>query len=133
MASFFTHKIGEEPNKLSKQEQIQINKKKGEEFANKETESFKNEAHKVEKEITIKASDGTKTRVDAIGIDKQTGITRIQEYKGSETAPLTKNQKKAFPQLEKIGGEIVGKGKGDFSGGTKIPPTKIEIIRPPNK
>jgi len=119
--------------KLSKQEQIKVNKKKGDEFANKETENFKQEANKVEKEITIKATDGTKTRVDAIGVDKKTGSIRIQEYKGSETAPLTKNQKGAFPQLEKTGGEVVGKGKGDFPGATEIPPTKIEIIRPPKK
>ena len=119
--------------KTSKEEQVKINKKKGDDFANQETENFKTEANKVEKEITIKAGDGTKTRVDAIGVDKETGDIRIQEYKGSETAPLTKNQKGAFPQLEETGGEVLGKGKGAFPGGAKIPPTKIEIIRPPNK
>jgi len=65
-----------------------------------------------------------------IGIDKETGTIRIQEYKGSETAPMTKNQKKAFPQIETTGGEVVGNGKGTFTGGTKIPPTNIELIRP---
>lgn len=31
---------------------------------------------------------------------------------------------------EITGGIIVGKGKPDFKGGTRIPPTKVEIIRP---
>ena len=120
-------------DKMSKGDQMQANKKKGDEFANQEIENFKSQADKVEKEITIKASDGTKTRVDAIGVNKQTGKIEIKEYKSSETAPFTKNQGKAFPQIGETGGEIVGKGKGDFLGGTKIPPTEIKIIRPPTK
>lgn len=43
---------------------------------------------------------------------------------------MTKNQKKAFPQIEITGGEIVGNGKGTFTGGTKIPPTSVELVRP---
>ena len=122
---------GYDKGSSSAETQLEKNKKKGEYFANKETENFKKEADNVEKEITIKSRDGTKTRVDAIGVDKDTGAVKIQEYKGSETAPLTKNQKTAFPQISETGGEVVGKGKGSFPGGTKIPPTKVEIVRPP--
>ena len=114
----------------TKSKQIQENKKKGEEFAQQKTDEFKETADNVESEITIKAKDGTRTRVDAIGEDKKTGEIVIQEYKSSESAPMTKNQKVAFPQIEESGGEVVGKGKGNYADGTQIPPTKIEIIRP---
>lgn len=116
--------------KIKNNEQITKNKEKGELFAKKKTEEFKKRADNVENEITVKTDGGTKTRLDAIGYDKKTGEIRIQEYKSSDTAPLTKNQKKGFPEIETSGAEIVGKGKGEFSGGKKIPPTKIDIIRP---
>lgn len=119
--------------KMSKAEQMKANKKNGDEFAKKETEKFKSEADKVESEITIKANDGTKTRVDAIGVDKETGSIRIQEYKASETAPLTPNQTITGPLIEQDGGVVVGRGKGEFPGGTVIPPTRIEIVRPPKR
>jgi hypothetical protein len=66
----------------------------------------------------------------AIGVDQESGEIKIQEYKSSDTAPFTKNQTNAFPQIENNRAEVVGKGKGEFPGGTKIPPTKIDIIRP---
>jgi len=47
------------------------------------------------------------------------------------TAPLTKNQKVAFPSIKANGGIVVGKGKGEFKGGTQIPPTEVQIRRPP--
>ncbi|MEQ5401062.1 hypothetical protein ABN303_10220 [Providencia rettgeri] len=43
---------------------------------------------------------------------------------------LTDNQKTGYPDLEKNGGIIVGEGKPGFEGGTKLPPTKVEIVRP---
>ncbi len=47
------------------------------------------------------------------------------------TAPLIKNQQNAFPEIFESGATVVGKGKGIFSGGYKIPPgTKVMIIRP---
>lgn len=52
------------------------------------------------------------------------------ECKSSDTAPLTRNQKIAFPEIEESGATIVGKGKPGFPGGTEIPPTKVEIFRP---
>ncbi|WP_080693540.1 hypothetical protein [Pseudomonas chlororaphis] len=38
--------------------------------------------------------------------------------------------KKAFPEIEKSGGVIVGKGKPGFPGGTIIPPTRVDILQP---
>ena len=60
--------------------------------------------------------------------DEQRNIIYI-ECESSQTAPLTKNQKVGFTELEKSGGVIVGEGKSGFEGGTIIPPSKVEIIR----
>ena len=55
----------------------------------------------------------------------------IQEFKSSQTAPLTNNQKIAFPEIFESGGTVVGKGKGVFTGGYNIPKgTRVRIIRP---
>jgi hypothetical protein len=46
---------------------------------------------------------------------------------------LTNNQKLAHPEIEKTGATVVGKGKEPYTGGTKIPPTKVNIVRLPAK
>jgi filamentous hemagglutinin len=53
----------------------------------------------------------------------------VTEAKASQTAPLTKNQKAAHPSIEKSGGTVVGKGKPGYEGGTKIPRTKVNVVR----
>lgn len=52
------------------------------------------------------------------------------ECKSSPVAPLTPNQKKGFPELEKGGGTVIGKGHPGFEEGARIPPTKVDIVRP---
>ena len=108
----------------------------GRQYELERLEDFKKIATDVEEQITIdvEAPDGeiVRTRVDAMGYDKETGQLLIQEYKSSATAPLTPNQEKAF-QLIKDGANahVVGKGKGIFRGGFEIPPgTEIPVIRP---
>lgn len=49
----------------------------------------------------------------------------------SSTAPLSGNQRTAFPSIAQDGGIIVGKGKLSYPGGTIIPPTQINVVRPP--
>ena len=81
-------------------------------------------------QVTIEAADGTRTKVDFV--QKNDGKVTLTEAKGSPTAPLTKNQKIAHPQIETKGGTIRG-NKGIEIGlpsGTKILPTKVEIVRP---
>jgi len=56
--------------------------------------------------------------------------TGVTEAKSSATAPLTPNQAKAFPEIEKTGATVKGAGKPGFPGGTQIPPTKVDIVRP---
>jgi hypothetical protein len=57
----------------------------------------------------------------------QIGLT---EAKSSQTARLTPNQAKAFPKIEQTGATVKGVGKPGFPGGTQIPPTKVDIVRP---
>ncbi|MDE3184756.1 MAG: hypothetical protein KGM16_15165, partial [Bacteroidota bacterium] len=88
----------------------------------------------VAEQVTIKANNGVKTKVD-VASRTETGTIKLREAKASETAPLSKNQKAAHPSIEQSGGVVVGKGKPGFPGGTQIPPTKVEVVRPkiPNK
>jgi len=85
----------------------------------------------IAEQVTVKADNGVKTRVDFISKDPQ-GKVALTEAKASQTAPLTKNQKLAHPSIEQSGGTIVGKGKPGYEGGTKIPPTKVNVVRKPD-
>ena len=113
-----------------KAKQLAENKAKGSRF---ETDVLNNDikpaSQKTAQQITVQTDSGTKTRMDIVAQDSN-GSIRCIECKSSPTAPLTKNQQKAFPEIEQSGGTIVGKGKPGFEGGTRIPPTKVEIIRP---
>lgn len=86
----------------------------------------------VVEQVTVKAANGVKVRLDALSIDV-TGNIAATEFKSSATAPLTTNQKAGFPSIAQSGGVVVGKGKPGFEGGTKIPPTTVDIIRPTSK
>ena len=70
------------------------------------------------------------SRLSYTKITDANGNVVINEYKSSLTAPLTSNQKIAFPEIFESGATVVGKGKGIFSGGYQIPPgTKVTIIK----
>jgi len=112
-----------------KASQLKANKKAGKAFEEKVREQLKADGHTdIVEQVTIKAKDGTKTRVDFLSTKE--GQIQATEAKASSTAPLTKNQSKAHPQINNTGGVIVGKGKGKFSGGTNIPPTSVNVVRP---
>ena len=109
--------------------QIQQNYQNGKDYEQAKYEKFKETQVESAREVTLVTDEGTKIRLDMIGRDQQGNIS-CAECKSSQTAPLTENQKVGFPELEKSGGVIVGEGKPGFEGGTIIPPTKVEIIRP---
>jgi RHS repeat-associated protein len=85
----------------------------------------------ISQQITVKANNGVKTKVD-VASRTEGGTIKLREAKASETATLTKNQKSAHPSIQQDGGTVVGKGKPGFPGGTQIPPTKVEVVRPGN-
>ncbi len=83
----------------------------------------------VVEQITVKTQSGTRTRLDMITKEAD-GTCKLVECKSSATAGLTKNQTKAFPEIEQTGATVVGKGKGSFPGGMQLQPQKVEVIRP---
>ena len=116
----------------TKAEILQQNKAKGRAFEKHEFAKFSAKYNNAAEQVTIKTPSGTRTRVDAIGLDADGKIV-IYEFKSSLTAPLTKNQRAAFEEILKSGGVVVGKGegKGIFKGGKLIEAgTEVKIIRP---
>lgn len=109
--------------------QLEKNKTKGREFEDETYGDYSSTRSQTGREVTVKTSSGTRTRIDMMGREADGSISCV-ECKSSETAPLTPNQKVAFPEIEKSGAVVVGKGKPGFPGGTELPPTKVEIVRP---
>ena len=84
-----------------------------------------------EERVAIRFRYQSGSKADVLAQNRANGIVVINEYKSSLTAPLTSNQKIAFPEIFESGATVVGKGKGIFSGGYQIPPgTNVTIIRP---
>jgi len=120
---------GIEPIYIVLSTQLENNKKQGKAFEDASYDKYSETRPEAAREVTVKTDSGVKTRIDMMGRDTDGEISCV-ECKSSETAPLTKNQKAAFPEIEKTGATVVGKGKPGFPGGTKIPPTRVEILRP---
>jgi len=119
--------------KIKRQQQLKANAQQGAAFEPKAKQQFAKGKSNVREQVTIKSNEsGTKTRVDAIGVDEATGQPALGEFKSSETADLTKNQAKAHPEIARSGGVVVGAGKPGFPGGTEIPPTATTVLRPKN-
>jgi len=115
---------------VSKGDVLAQNRATGRAFEQQEFAKFSSSNSNAVEQITIKTPSGVRTRVDAIGLDSNGNIV-INEFKSSATAPLTKNQKLAFPEITESGATVVGKGKGIFTGGYQIPAgTKVKIVRP---
>lgn len=127
---WFPDDAGLEPIYIVLSTQLEKNKAAGAAFEEEAYKGFSEEMEESGQQVTIKTESGTRTRLDMIGRDANGDIACV-ECKASETAPLTRNQKRAFPEIEQSGGRIMGKGKPGFPGGTQIPPTRVEILRPP--
>jgi RHS repeat-associated protein len=115
--------------KLSSAEQLAVNKATGKAFEQMVVDATKATDTKVAEQVTLKTESGVKTRMDVVST-KPSGDVRLREAKGSATASLTEKQTAAHPEIEQTGATVVGKGKPDYPGGTKIPPTKVEVVRP---
>jgi hypothetical protein len=84
-------------------------------------------------QVTGVTESGVKVRFDFVARDPKTGAIRCIECKASDTAPLTPNQARAFPEIGLTGVTIAGAGKPVTPGGTKIPPLTVELIRNPKR
>ena len=108
---------------------VQANRAAGEAFERQVKARLRQTQSGVVDQVTVRTQSGVRTRLDLLGRDAS-GAIRCTECKSSATAPLTRNQRLAFPEIQKSGGVVVGRGKPGFPGGAEIPPTQIEIIRP---
>ncbi|WP_242068267.1 hypothetical protein [Bacillus thuringiensis] len=64
-------------------------------------------------QITVQTKSGVRTRIDIGGKDAN-GEIDLVELKSSPTAPLTKNQKKAFPEIAESGAIVKSRNKPTF-------------------
>ena len=116
---------------LTAAERLAANQRAGAAFEQVVGEELEGSGLNVGRQVTIETQSGVKTRLDFITQDPVTGEIGCVECKASATAPLTTNQKLAFPEIGQTGGVIKGAGKPGFPGGMQIPPTGVEIRRGP--
>ena len=119
--------------KQRRQRQVRVNYFRGTAFGKRALAYWDQFIASLSGEIMLVVPSGTRMRADAIGLFDY-DRTVIFEFKSSETAPLTDNQKQVFKELQEHEAHVVGKGKGIFKGGTIIKPvsegTRIIIYRP---
>ncbi len=108
--------------------QVTQNAAKGKAFENKFAAELEADGWTVSREVTLETAGGARTRMDIVA--KRDAALRCVECKSSATAPLTRGQELAHPQIAATGATVVGRGKPAVPGGTQLPPTKVEIIRP---
>jgi hypothetical protein len=121
-------KAGDKVADAARAEQLATNKQVGAAFEEAVLVQKQTEQTGVVTQLTVKTDTGVKTRIDVAGRDAS-GNVRLTEAKASQTAPLTPNQKKAHPEIEKSGATVAGKGKPGFPGGSRIRPTRVELCR----
>ncbi|HEU4495725.1 MAG TPA: hypothetical protein VFR70_01615, partial [Flavobacterium sp.] len=127
-ATFLSKTLEKGNNK--KAETLAKNQEKGKKFEDKVGKDLEKAGNKnIQGQVTIKPNGG-KGNVKMDKVSTKDGKIVLTEAKSSKTAPLTKNQKEGFPLIERNGGTVRGKGKPGYPGGTKIPPTKVNIVRP---
>jgi filamentous hemagglutinin len=129
----WVHNVCGDNAKQAQRAQLEANKKQGAAFEAQATSEARRTQTGVVGQLTIRSESGTKTRLDLAGRDKVSNAVKLTEAKSSETAGLTPNQKRAFPEIARSGGTVAGRGKPGFPGGTKIPPTTVDIVRPKKK
>jgi hypothetical protein len=90
----------------------------------------------VEDQVSIRPHTETgeladyRVRLDAVGTD-EAGTIRLTDFKSSDSAGFTPNQKAGYALLKEYGGQVVGNNGGAaYPAGTQIPPTEVDILRP---
>ena len=107
--------------------QIEKNKLAGEQFEQEQYEKLVSEGYSPQKQVIVETPSGVRTILDFV--IKENGIDICIECKSSATAPLTKNQKIAFPEIKEKGAIVISSDKEGYPKGTLIQPTEIKIER----
>ncbi|MBS5164120.1 MAG: hypothetical protein KHY66_09960, partial [Haemophilus parainfluenzae] len=102
------------------------NKIIGDSYRDEIFNKYKNKGLEPEKEVLVETSSGIRTRIDVL--HTRNGNVRCTECKASLSAPLTKNQRLAFPEIEKSGAVVIS-DTPTYSKGTVIKPHKVIIER----
>ena len=110
--------------------QLEVNKAAGAEFERSSEEKLAAQNLEFGPQVTIETPSGSQTRLDFMARDPMTDEIICIECKNSESVPIRSGQRRAFQEMLRDGATIVGKGKPGFPGGTKIPPTRVQIWRP---
>ena len=110
-------------------ERLASNATKGAAFEKSVVAAERARGVEVVEQITVKTESGRRTRLDVVSREGD-GACKLIECKSSASAPLRRNQEKAFSEIERSGAEVVGKGKGSFPGGTEIPAQRVDVRRP---
>ena len=110
--------------------QLQINSANGAAWEDAVGASLKQGDPNTAAQVTLKTESGVRTRMDFVSKDAS-GNVALTEAKSSATAPLTPNQAAAHPEIARTGATVVGRGKPGYPGGTQIPPTNVQVVRPP--
>jgi len=129
--NFFARLFSSQTDTLIMQRRLRLrlNREQGRNFERRVLKDLREKQDNVVEQLTIESNESrTRTRVDFAGIDKESREIQLTEAK-SGNGQETRNQSKAFPEIERSGATVVGKGKPGFPGGKKIPPTKVEIRR----
>jgi hypothetical protein len=115
---------------VARRAQLALNLAAGRAFENDTAAELGESGIEFAPQITVQLPSGRLLRLDFVTREPTTGEIGCIECKVSPTAQLRQNQALGFPELEQAGAMVVGKGKPGFPGGTKIPPTRVEIRRP---
>jgi len=115
----------------SKANTLKANRAQGANYEAQVKSGLENNGLTVAEQVTIEASNGTKTRPDFLTVNSE-GVIGITEAKSSATASFTPNQLIAFPLIEEFGGVVKGNNGASIGlpAGTQIPPTKVNVVRP---
>jgi hypothetical protein len=109
--------------------QLAVNARQGKAFEASTNAKLLKTDSRVSPQVTVKTQTGARTRLDFLSEDPS-GAIKCTECKASATAPVKPGQAAAHQDIAKSGGTVVGKGKPGFPGGTVLPPTNVDIIRP---
>lgn len=115
-----------------RRDQLKKNQRLGKEHEDKMARIFAQDPDLVfQRRITVAPlGGGPRTVLDFLTYHLKTKQFGYHEGKGSETAPLSRNQTLSYPKIEAKGLVIKGKGKWPFVGGLELPGKKVNIVRP---
>lgn len=111
---------------------ITQNAAQGKDFEKVITQALEDQGRtNIAEQVTVKPN-GAEGNVRLDNVSTQNGEIKLTDAKSSETAGFTKNQRVGYPAIEQNGGTVVGNNGAaqGYPAGTKIPPTKVEVIRP---